>query len=218
MSYGERAVLVHKSKAVWRMGHGNPVPYELLTGAGCFEMMVAGLRVLRGLIEKHQKFVFVSSEPRERLLLTVGHALRPMQYAIVSNLRERLEGWLHQDRFAVGVEGTADWDGESLEPRRWIPRFLERVASRVVIGVYRASLLAPAQVFYAHQDHADLAAHIVLADSALQEHRGFPLLLDLADHVCSAVFGGALRSLTESAYATAGEPWRYFSERTTRTK
>jgi hypothetical protein len=216
MSYGERAVLLRRSKAVWRMGHGNPIPYELLTGAGCFEVMVASLTILRELIEKHQKFVFVASEPRERLLLTIGHALGPMQYAVVGTLKERLESWLHQDRFAVGVAQEADWDGERLKPRQWIPRFLERVASKVVVGVYRATLLAPAQVFYAHEDHADLAAHIVLADSTLQEHRGFPLLLDLAHHVCGAVFGGALQSLTESAYATAGAPWRYFSERTTR--
>lgn len=216
MSYGERAVLLRNSKAVWRMGHGNPIPYELLTGAGCFEMMVASLRLLRELIEKHQKFVFVASEPRERMLLTIGHALGPMQYAIVGTLKDRLENWLHQDRFAVGVTQEADWDGERLPSRQWIPRFLERVASRVVVGVYRATLLAPAQVFYAHEDHADLAAHIVLADSALQEHRGFPLLLDLAHHVCGAVFGGALQSLTESAYTAAGAPWRYLSERTTR--
>ena len=103
MSYGERAVLLHRSNAVWRMGHGNPIPYELLTGAGCFELMVASLTVLRELIEKHQKFVFVASEPRERLLLTIGNALGPMQYAIVGTLKERLESWLHQDRFAVGV-------------------------------------------------------------------------------------------------------------------
>lgn len=216
MAYGERAVLLRRSRAVWRMGHGNPIPYELLTGAGCFEMMVASLTILRELIEKQQKFVFVASEPRERLLLTIGHALGPMQYAIVGTLKERLENWLHQDRFAFDVAEEADWDGERLKPRQWIPRFIDRVASRVVIGVYRATLLAPAQVFYAHQDHADLAAHIVLADSALQEHRGFPMLLDVAHHVCSAVFGSTLRRLTESAYATAGEPWRYFSERTTR--
>ncbi len=215
MSYGERAVLV-RSRAVWKMGHGNPIPYELLTGAGCFELMVASLRILRELIEKQQKFVFVSSEPRERLLLSIGNALGPMQYAIVGTLRERLENWLHQDRFTVGVAREADWDGEPLLARKWIPRFLERVASKVVIGVFRASKLAPAQVFYAHEDHAALAAHIVLADSALQEHRGSPLLLDLAHHVCGAVFGGALQSLTEAAYASAGEPWRYFSERATR--
>jgi hypothetical protein len=216
MSYAERAILLRHSNAVWRMGHGNPIPYELLTGAGLFELMVSSTRVLRELIEKHRKFVFVASEPRERLLLTVGQALRPMEYAVVSTLEGRLQEWVHQDRFTVPVGASADWDGEALRPREWIPRFLERVASKVVVGVYRATLLAPAQVFYAHEDHADLAAHIALADSALQEHRGFPLLIDLAHHVCGAVFGGTLQSLTESAYAAAGAPWRYRSERTTR--
>jgi hypothetical protein len=50
----------------------------------------------------------------------------------------------------------------------------------------------------------------------LQEHRGFPLLIDVAHHVCSSVFGGSLQALTELAYAAAGEPWRYFSESSTR--
>ena len=90
------------------------------------------------------------------------------------------------------------------------------VASQVVVGLYRATPLAPAQLFYAHADHAHLAAHIVLADSMFQAQRGFPLLIDLAHHVCASVFGGSLRYLTETAYAAAGAPWRYFSERTTR--
>ena len=30
MDYAERAILLRRSKAVWRMGHGNPVTYELL--------------------------------------------------------------------------------------------------------------------------------------------------------------------------------------------
>jgi hypothetical protein len=32
MAYAERAILKEKSTAVWRMGHGSPAPYELLTG------------------------------------------------------------------------------------------------------------------------------------------------------------------------------------------
>jgi hypothetical protein len=50
----------------------------------------------------------------------------------------------------------------------------------------------------------------------LQEQRGFPLLLDLAHHVCRAVFGGTLQGVTEAAYCGAGTPWRYSGERTTR--
>ena len=30
------------------------------------------------------------------------------------------------------------------------------------------------------------------------------------------VFGGSLQSLTETAYAAAGAPWRYMSERSSR--
>ncbi len=93
------------------------------------------------------------------------------------------------------------------------------VGPQVVVGVYRASTLAPAQVFYAHVDHADLAAHIAIADSMLQEHRGFPMLIDLADNVCRGVFGGdTLSGPVSTAYADAGSPWRYLSERATRAR
>jgi hypothetical protein len=218
MDYAERALLLRNSPAVWRMGHGNPVTYELLTGAGILELMAAAHGVLRELIERHRKFVFVASEPRELLLLTVGQALPPLHYAIVDTLANRLSRWVHQKRFTVGVTGELSWDGEPLTPAEWIPRFLERVASQVVVGVYRASPAAPAQLFYAHAESAHMAAHIVLADSMLQEHRGFPLLIDLADHVCRSVFGGSLQYLTETAYAAAGSPSHYFSERATRSR
>ncbi len=218
MAYAERAVLLRRAgpQAVWRMGHGNPVPYELLTGGGNLDLMLAATAVMRELVERHRKFVFVASEPRERMLLTIGDALRPLEYAVVDTLGNRLGDWIRQGRFKAGVARELDWDGERLTPVEWIPRFLDRVASQVVVGLYRASAAAPAQLFYAHADHSDLAAHIVLADSVLQEHRGFPLLIDLAHHVCAAVFGGDLEALTEAAYAEAGAPSRYFSERSTR--
>jgi hypothetical protein len=217
MDYAERAVLLYRSEAIWRMGHGNPITYELLTGAGILELMVASTRVLRELIAGYQKFVFVASEPRELLLQTIGQALLPGQYAAVWTLEDTLRHWLHQRRFAVDVGGRIPWDEDDLlPPAEWIPRFLEEIASQVVVGVYRASAFAPAHLFYAHKDHVHYAAHLVLADSMLQDHRGFPLLIDLADHVCTSVFGRSLNALTETAYASAGAPWRYFSERQTR--
>jgi hypothetical protein len=216
MDYAERAILQRCSAAVWRMGHGNPVTYELLTGADVLELMVAGTSVMRELIEGHRKFVFVASEPRDRLLLTIGQALPPLHYAIVCTLADRLRNWFHQRRFTVEAASELSWDGEPLAATEWIPRFLDRIAAQVVVGIYRATRAAPAQLFYAHADYAHLAAHIVLADSMFQEQRGFPLLLDLAHHVCASVFGGSLKHLTETAYAAAGAPWRYFSERSTR--
>jgi len=106
--------------------------------------------------------------------------------------------------------------GRRLTPAEWIRRFLREVASQVVAGVYRASELAPPQLFYAHKDHSAVAARIAIADSVLQAHRGFPLLLDLADRVCAASFGGdSLRGPLDVAYTEAGTPLRYLAERAT---
>ena len=35
-----------------------------------------------------------------------------------------------------------------------------------------------------------VAARIAVADSVLQQERGFPLLIDLADRVCRSIYGG----------------------------
>jgi hypothetical protein len=210
LAYAERAILHRESKAPWVMGVGNPVPYELLTGGNNLELMVAATTVIRELVEQRQKFVFVARDPRDYLLLTIAQALRPLEFAIVKTLDEDLEDWLHQRRFAASTSPGLTWDDEVITPAEWIPRFTKRVASKIVVGLFRASEMAPAQIFYAHEDHADFAAHMVLADSVLQEHRGVPMLTDIARHVCVTVFGDSLAALAASAYAAAGVPWRYF--------
>ena len=209
LDYAERAILLRRSQAIWLMGHGNPVTYEMLTGGGNAELMEACLNVARQMVEGHGKFVFVGSEPRDLHFLTIGNGLRPYEFAIVTSLSDRLETWLHQRRFNSNAGSDLVWDGERVLASEWIPRFIGKVATQVVVGLFRASAIAPAQLFYAHVDHADLAAHIAIADSMLQEQRGSPLLLDLARHVGEAVFGDSLETLAESAYATAGAPWRY---------
>lgn len=217
MAYAERAILLRRSTATWRVGHGNPAPYELITGSGNLDLMIEATKVIRELVESHQKFVFVASEPSDRVLLTIGQALRPLEYGIVRTLKELIDRTVEHGHYRMRVTADTTWDGKNLTPEEWIKRFRDEVAPQVVVGVFRATRLAPAQVFYAHQDHADLAAHIVLADSVLQEHRGFPLLIDLADSVCRGVFGGdTLVGPVSTAYVEAGAPWRYLSERATR--
>jgi hypothetical protein len=111
----------------------------------------------------------------------------------------------------------ARWDGKTLIPEAWASKFRDDVASQVLVGVFRASVLAPPQVFYAHREHFDLAAAIAIADSVLLPERGFPMLIDLADRACKSVYGGgSLRELTDAAYARCGAGARYASERTNR--
>ena len=94
---------------------------------------------------------------------------------------------------------------------------MEELGPQIVIGLYRASAQAPVRLFYAHRDCAHLAALIVIADSVLQEHRGFPMLIDLADMVCHSTFGSAtFNTMIQQAYAEAGTPFRYLGERETR--
>lgn len=217
MAYAERAILLEKSTATWRLGHGNPAPFELLTGSGSPELMVESTRRIRTLVEAHKKFLFVASEPNERVLLSIGQALQPLEYAIVRTLQDDINKTVETATFPGVVAADTSWDGVSLSPATWIRRFRDVVGPQIVVGVYRATGLAPAHVFYAHVDHADLAAHIALADSLLQEHRGFPLLIDLADTVCRSMFGReSLEAPVQAAYADAGAPWRFLSERATR--
>lgn len=208
MTYAERAVLVHRSQAPWRMGHGNPAAYELLTGSGMVELLERSLDLLHQLIVGHQRFVFVPSAAGERPLLTLGNALHPLEYAIVDTLEHRLNDLIDRG----GYRGQ--WGGRTLTRVR---QFAAEVGPQIVMGVYRASAMAPAQLFYAHAAHAHQAALIALADSTLHEHRGFPNLIDLADMFCRATFDPAsFNASAQLAYAEAGQPFRYLGERRTR--
>jgi hypothetical protein len=207
MAYAERAVLMEKSDAVWRMGHGSPAPYELVTGSGMPDLLRASLGLMRRMIGEHRRFVYIPSATSARELLTIGNALLPLEYAIVDDLQDQL------NRVASGHYRGEEWG----ELGDMVDQFVQDCGPQVVVGVYRASQLSPCQMFYAHVEHAHEAAMIAMADSVLQEHRGFPMLIDLADNLCTTTFGAdTFAASTQLAYAAAGEPFRYMAERRTR--
>ena len=206
MSYAERAALLYKSSARWRMGHGHPTPVELLTGAESETFLDAALTVLRGLIHDQKRFVFVPSAPVERLWLTLGAALEPLEYAVLETL---------EDRLIRIVESQTRRQYSAITPKALA--FVREVGPKLALGIYRASRIAPGQLFYAHADHVHEAALIAMADSVLHEHRGFPMLIDLADAVCSAHFSAAsFAAGIDATYAAHGAPYRYLHERSTR--
>lgn len=207
MAYAERAVLLDRSDSVWRMGHGSPTPYELVTGSGMVQLVSAGIKLMRRLVLDHRKFVFVPSTTKARELLTIGNALEPLEYAIVDTNEETLR------RIASGHYRGDGWREVAID----VNAFVRDCGPQVVVGMFRASRLSPCQMFYAHADHAHEAAIIAMADSVLQEHRGFPMLIDLADTFCTSTFGAdTFNASTQLAYSEAGEPFRYMAERKTR--
>jgi hypothetical protein len=208
MTYMERAVLVEKATAPWRMGHGNPLAYELLTGSGLSELISLAIPTLRQLVLEHKKFIFIPSDTEKEHYLTIGDALEPLEYAIIddasADLRRVLGGGYRGENYR-------DTLNNQLRP------FCDEAGPAVVMGVYRASALAPARMFYAHRDFVHEAARIALADSVLQEHRGFPMLIDMADGICTTYFGAeTLNRPTQAAFGTVGQPYRYLDERVTR--
>ncbi len=204
MSYAERAVLLDRCTAPWRMGHGNPAPFELLTGSGSMELLEYSLVLLEKLLVKHKTWVFVTSSPKDRFLLTVGQALNPLEYAIIETSRDKMNSVVEHHRY---------------DPHhtRLVREFVASVSPYVVRGVYKASRMSPPYIFYAHAERAHEAALIALADSTMHEHRGFPMLLDLADLICRGTFGAqALATQMEVTFAAQGVPFEYLPERYTR--
>lgn len=210
MAYAERAVLLRCSDAAWRMGHGPMAPYELLTGSGHMGLLEASAAVLRGL-HAHQRFIFVPSAIRDRFLLTLGDALGPLEYVIAESAYDTMKKVVDHGHYSRGRRS----DGRDYS--QFADELVEEIGRDIVVGAYRASAVSPPQAFFAHRACAHQAALVAIADSVLQEHRGFPMLIDIADRVVGTTFGAqTFNESVRSAYADAGDPYRYLPERETR--
>ncbi len=188
------------------MGHGSPAPHELLSGlwASNPDRIQVSLDLITSLVAGHKRFIFVPSAPARRDLLHIGDALRPLEFLILRTLE-------------LEIGRLVDSHNYSRSVRTKLEQFKAEIAPQIVVGLYRAGAAAPPYLFYAHVDHALEAAHIALADSVLQEHRGFPMLIDLADTVCSATFDtSSFMSSVQLAYTDVGQPLRFLAERETR--
>jgi hypothetical protein len=204
MTYAERKILLDKATAPWRVGHGAPAPYELLTGSGNMRLLEASLDVLRKMILELKQFVFIPSAPGERGLLTIGNALLPGEYVILNSVERTMDRIVDKGHYAAEHKENA-------------ARFVQECGPHVMQGLYCASEHAPPYLFYAHREHVHTAARIAIADSILRPARGFPMLIDVADVTCTSAFGAAgFLGLIHDAYSQAGVPMRYFGERETR--
>lgn len=202
LTFAQRAVLARKSRATWRMGKGSPAPYELLTGAGAMRLVEPAVEVLRELLLDHRRFVFVPYAQRQRALLTIGNGLRPLEFAVVRLLRSEIRDIVEEGHLR----------GRQREAAR---AFVEDVGSEVAVGVFRTSRQAPPRIFYApaEKELCFQAATIALADAVLQEHRGYPLLLDMARHFCATAFARAeFQGSIEAAYAAHDRSIAYLSD------
>jgi hypothetical protein len=189
MAAAERKALLERGTTRWRVGHGVPAPLELLTGSGCMELIDEILPVLEALLLEEKRWVFLPEGLANRALLTLAEALEPGELAVLQKGKPALEDMVER--------GTYD-----PARKRKVQAFAARAGEAFVVGGFRASPHAPAQLFFAHAEHALEAGTIALADAALQPHRGFPLLLELARLTARYGLGvEAFGSVVEAAYA-----------------
>jgi hypothetical protein len=201
MLAAERKALLERTASRWRLGHGPPAPLELLTGSGSMALIDETLPVLDDLLLKETRWVFIPSTLSNRALTTLANALDPGQLAVFQKGKASLEDMVERGTYEAGY-------------RRRVQAFAARAGEALVIGGFRATRYAPGQLFVAHADRALEAGVIALADAALQPHRGFPLLLDLAGLSAKAGLAvEAFQGVVESAYARAGASGLFAPER-----
>lgn len=185
------------------MGRGSAVPFELLTGSGAaLRLIEPGAELLRELLLGHRRYVFVPSATRQRGLLTIGNALGPLEFAVLRTIRSEIEDIVERGNLR----------GRQREVAK---AFVADVGDEVAVGVFRTSAWAPPRVFYAPADPAlcAQAATIALADAVLQEHRGFPLLLEMARQFCMSAFGrDEFEGPIRAAYAARDRAAAYLSD------
>jgi hypothetical protein len=179
MANAELAVLARKADAPWRMGHGHPLPKELLTGANVPELIELSLPLFDELLLTHRNFVYVPRRTSSPLLQTIGDALLPLEFAIIETLDAYMFRVIEQGHYG---------DGRFQEARRRLDEFQAAATGKLVAGAFRVSPFAPSQIFYAHADAAPEAALVAMSDALLVEARGVPMLLDIASTICREMF------------------------------
>jgi hypothetical protein len=200
-SAAERKALLDKAGPGWRMGYGVPAPYDLLTGSGSMELIDAALPVLEALFLDNKNWVFLPDSMSSLAFSTLAAALEPGELAVIQKAKPTFDAIVEKGHYSSGY-------------RAKVRQFADRAGDAIVIGGFRATQFGPPQLFFAHGEHALHAGLIAMADAALQPHRGFPLLLELAGISAKVGLGiDAFQSMVESAYASAGAGAYYSPDR-----
>lgn len=207
--YREREVAMRDEyKGAYKMLHGPLLAFELMTGLGRLRALEATLGILERVSRDPRCFSIISSTTQDDYM-TLGMALEPGEY-------------LAEPRYSLGDEIAANED--FMAEGKWRPgefarmkEFLKECASRIAIGVIKVS--ERPYIFHAHRETFDLAAAIIARDALLQREKGFPLLIDYADSLCSEYFpAGDFASVLTYKLAKEGQFLSQMSERAMRVK
>lgn len=200
LSYRERELgLNDKFTNRYKLYHGPLLPFELMTGLGRLRALETTVGLLEQLIHNKKCFSIISRSQNDAFL-KLGIALNPGEYISLrhTNVGREIQ---NNDRFMKEEKWRED-------ERYRINDFLTRNASKIQIGVIKVAHRP--YVFHAHKDYFDMAAKIIARDAMFQHEKGFPLLIDYADNLCSTLFKSSdFNRIIEYKLAGEGE---FFTE------
>lgn len=179
MAFAERSLALQREES-WRFVHGELLPYELWAALGKGRPLRTRLELSERLIEK-KKIVAVVEGSHNIQLLNAGELLESGEYLDARDLKVELQDYRRGRRDDGRGAHFSKNEGEEFDA------FIERYGPKVRVGIFKAGLRT--YLFHAHREVFDQAAALVLADASHQPIRGFPLLIDYADHICSHHLG-----------------------------
>jgi len=178
MLFKEREIVLERPEK-YKMIQGDIFPYELKTGQGRLRGLNACLRLGRRILNTENVIATqtTSSDPAFRL---IGNALEPGEYIEIHDYYEELNSFLlgDGDDFSIPARFNPT-DKESFE------LFINDARNKFSVGIFKGLKSNRAYVFYAPKSNLEVMVSLLFADSAFQPMRGFPLLLDYADTICS---------------------------------
>lgn len=173
MAFAERSLALQR-KETWRFVHGELLPYELWAALGKGRPLRTRLELAERLIEA-KNIIAVVEGSHNIQLLNAGELLAPGEYLDARDLRVELQEYRRGQRDDGRGAHFRREEGEQFDA------FVERYGPKVRVGIFKAGLKT--YIFHAHREVFDQAAALVLADASHQPIRGFPLLIDYADHL-----------------------------------
>lgn len=209
MFYREREIgLNERFRDHYKLYHGRLLPFELMTGLGRLRALNSTLTILEQIIRNKKCFSVVSRSQNDAFM-KLGMALNPGEYLLLKHTnvgREILDNkdFMKEDK----------WREEEFLR---VNHFLQREGTKIQIGIIKMSHRP--YVFHAHKEYFDLAAQIIARDSLFQREKGFPLLIDYADNLCSTLFKASdFNRIIEYKLAQEGEFLAEMSEDSLRQK
>lgn len=182
MMYREReAGMDPKFDGRYILYHGPLLPFELMSGLGRLRALDVTLELLKKVVDSKRCFSIISSTSFKDytyfgLALENGQYLTSPEYTLEHHL--------------TTTSDFLTWSNKWREDeRKKVEEFIKNQASNISIGVIKIS--ERPYVFHAHKAIFDLAAAVIARDSMFQKEKGFPLLIDYADNLCTEYFSGA---------------------------